>query len=644
MPPSFAQQRLWFIDQLDPGSAAYNLRFPLRLRGTLDVPVLRRALSAVVARHEALRTVFAAEGGEPVQVVRPPEPVPFPAVDLGRLAEERREAEAARLAGEEALRPFDLSRGPLLRATLLRLGDGDHAALFTMHHVVSDGWSMGVLVRELSALYHAFSRGEPSPLPELPVQYADYAVWQRERVSGEALEAQLAWWRERLAGAPPTLELPADRPRLPAGEAPAQTCLVELPPGLTRRLRELAQAEGATPFMALLAGFSLLLARYSGQDDVVVGSPIAGRTRSELEGLIGFFVNTLALRTDLSGDPSFRGLLRRVREATLGAFQHQDLPFERLVEELAPERSLTHAPLFQVMFALQNTEQSALRLGELRMEPLPPGEGVTQFDLDLSLQEGPERIVGTLRYRRDRFDAPTVERMLAHFRILLEAALAAPDRPVSGLPLLAGEERARVLEAWNATARAYPRGRCLHELVAEQAARTPDAPAVVFEGRVLVYAELDARADRLAHGLRLRGVGPEARVAIAVEKGFEMALAVLGVLKAGGAYVPLDPAYPPERLAWMLEDSGARVLLTQESLRQRLPEFAGEVCFVPTDGTPLPRPLPRKGGGENGTGPDNLAYVIYTSGSTGRPKGVAVQHRAVVNYAVDMAERLGLGP
>ncbi len=640
LPLSFAQQRLWFIDQLQPGAAAYVLPFPLRLRGALEVRALRRALSEVVRRHEVLRTVFVVEGGEPAQSVRPAGPVAFPAVDLAGLGAARGEREAARLAAGEALRPFDLARGPLLRTVLVRLGPDDHAVLFTLHHVVSDGWSTGVLTRELSALYEAFVRGGASPLPALPVQYADYAAWQRAR-DGGALKEQLRWWTVQLAGAPPELDLPVDRPRRPVAEGPARAVAIALPPELSRELHETARREGATPFMVLLAGFALLLSRYSGQEDVVVGTPIAGRTRVELEGLIGFFVNTLAMRTDVSGTerPSFRGLLGRVREAALGAFHHQDLPFERLVEALQPERSLSRTPLFQVMFALQNVEEGALRLGNLRVEPLSCGEGVTPFDLDLALHAGPGRVAGTLRYRADLFEHATAERMLEHFRLLLEGGLRSPERPVSTLTMLAPEERAQVVEAWNATGREFPRERCLHELFAEQAARTPAAPAVVFEGRALSYAELQEGAGRLARRLRRLGVGAETRVGICVERGPGMALAILGVLAAGGAYVPLDPAYPAERLEYMLRDSGARVLVAEAGAAAGLPEFGGEVVWLGADdGTGGGSAPPRS------PFPDALAYVIYTSGSTGTPKGVAVPHRAVVNFATDMAARLGLGP
>jgi amino acid adenylation domain-containing protein len=637
-PLSFAQQRLWFIDQLQPGSTAYNVPAALRLRGALDARTLRRALAALVRRHEALRTVLPVRDGEPVQEIRPAGPLPFPVVELAALAPERREAEAVRLAAEEAARPFDLARGPLLRATLLKLDRDDHAALFTMHHVVSDAWSMEVLTREVSALYGAYSRGEEPRLPELPVQYADYAAWQRGWLTGETLEAQLAWWRERLAGAPPVLEIPSDRPRRTLAEAPWRAVPVALPAGTTRALRELARREGATPFMALLAAWQLLLGRYAGEDDVVVGSPIAGRTRAETEGLIGFFVNTLVLRADVSGEAGFRGLLARVRETTLGAFQHQDLPFERLVEELLPERSLTHAPLFQVVFSLEAAGAAGPRLGDVGMEPLYAGAGVTQFDLDLDLEEGPEQVRGVLRYRTDLFEAATTERMAGHFRVLLEGVLGDPDRPLAEVSLLGGEERAQVVARWNATARPYPRERCLHELVSAQAARTPGAPAVLWEGRATTYAELEAGAGVVAERLRERGVRPETRVGICVEKGPGAALAILGVLRAGGAYVPLDPAYPVGRLEYLLADSGAALVLTQPELAGRFAGSGVEVVLLNE------APRSRAPGPAHPPSPENLAYVIYTSGSTGAPKGVAVPHRAVVNLAVDMAERLGLRP
>jgi amino acid adenylation domain-containing protein len=640
-PLSFAQQRLWVVDRLEPGSAAYNMPSALRLRGALDTAALRAALGELVRRHEALRTTFEERGGAPVQVVRPPAPVPLPVLDLRALPRAERERRARRLADAEAALPFDLVRGPLLRTMLMRLGDEDHVLCFTLHHIVSDGWSMGVLVREVSALYGAFGHGEEPRLAELPVQYADYAVWQRSRLGEDALEGQLTYWRERLAGAPRLLEIPTDRPRTAERDARAGNHPFTLPAELSRGLRELAHREGATLFMALLAAWQTLLGRYAGQDDVVVGSPVAGRTRPETEGLIGFFVNMLALRGESGGDPTWSELLGRTRATALAAYAHQELPFERLVEALVVERSLAHAPLFQVVFALDQGAEldGRLRLGDLEPERFGEGAGVAQFDLDLTVRDSGASVGGTLAYRSALFDAATIARMAGHLRVVLEAMVADPRRRLSELSLASGAERAQVQHAWNETARELPGG-CLHERVALQARRTPDAPAVVFEGCAISHGELDERANRLAHGLRRRGVGPEVRVGISVEKGPELAAALLAVLKAGGAYVPLDPAHPAERIAFMLRDSGAALLLTGASLAGRvpadgIPTISLESLRRETAADPADAP-------ESGVSAQNLAYVIYTSGSTGTPKGAAVPHAAVVNFAADMAQRLGL--
>ena len=657
LPLSFAQQRLWLIEQLDPGDPASNLPTALRLRGPLDVDALETAVAEVARRHETLRTVFRpGPDGDAAQTVLEPGPFAFRRVELSGVPEAEREARVRELAREEAAAPFDLAAGPLLRGALLRLAADEAVALFTVHHIVSDEWSTPILVREVSALYAAIAEGRPSPLPELPVQYADYAAWQRAWVAGATLERQLAYWRERLAGAPPLLELPTDRPRPAVADPRGGVRTFHLSAELADALRELSRAEGATLFMTLLAGFQALLARYAGTDDVPVGTPVAGRTRLETEGLIGFFVNTLVLRADFGADPDVRGLLARTRERMLEAQTHQDLPFERLVDELRVERSFGHTPLFQAMFTLADLGGESLRLGEVEVEPLETGTGATPFDLALVVSGEGGGLRGSVEFRAELWDADTVDRMMRYFRVLLEGMAARPDARVSALPLLAPGEREAVLERWNATDRAFPRDLTLHAAFEAQAARTPDAPAVIWEGGELSFAELDARAAAVARRLHALGVGPEARVGISLRRGPEMPAAILGALKAGAAYVPLDPDYPEGRLRWVLEDCGARVLLTEDALAARFAWFGGEVVACDTPHPPAPSPT--RGEGEHDS-PESgqavagcslfpvpcslsLAYVIYTSGSTGRPKGVAVSHRAVVNYALDMAARMGL--
>ncbi|HEX6036828.1 non-ribosomal peptide synthetase, partial [Longimicrobium sp.] len=628
LPLSFAQQRLWFLDQLQPGGAAYNVPRAVRLSGALDVSALERALTEIVRRHETLRTRFPSVGGEPAQVIETAAPMGIAVEDLSHLPADEREAEARRMAADEARAPFDLARGPLLRARLLRLAEDDHALLFTLHHAVSDGWSTGILVREVSALYDAFARGAPSPLTPLPVQYADFAAWQRAWLAGDVLETQLGYWRTRLAGAPPLLDLPTDRPRASVPSDRGASVSFALSAETVGALRALSRREGATMFMTLLAAWQLLLARYSGQDDVSVGTPVAGRTRLETEGLIGFFVNTLVLRTDLSGAPSFRALLGRVREATLGAHQHQEVPFEKLVEELAPERSLSHTPLFQAMFVLQNNALEALRLGELHAAPFAADAESAKFDLTLALAETDDAVAGSLTYRAELWDAATMERMAAHFAALVEAAAAQPERSVAELAFLADTERAQ-LAAWNDTERAYDLDASLHGLFEAQAARTPDAVAVQLDDETLTYAGLDARANQLARHLRGLGVGAETRVGVCAERSTELVVALLAVLKAGGAYVPIDPSYPADRIAYMLEDSGIPVLLTQARLADALPPHGARVVRVDADRETIAAESADALSVD--VAPEQLAYVIYTSGSTGRPKGAMNAHRGIVN-------------
>jgi amino acid adenylation domain-containing protein len=640
-PASFAQQRLWFLERLEPDQAVYNMPRAMRLRGRLDVRALQGALEEIVRRHEALRTVFRARDAAPLQVVLPPRPLHLPLHDLSALPVPEREDALRDLVRDEERRPFDLAAGPLFRAMLVRLGEEEHALLWSMHHIVGDGWSLGVFHRELAALYGAFTRGAPSPLQELPVQYADYTLWQREYLKGEVLERQLSWWRGRLAGAPALLELPTDRPRPPAQTYRGAYEAIELSGELAERLRALGRREGATLYMVLLGAFQVLLGRYSGSEDVVVGSPIAGRTRAGTEELIGFFVNTLVLRTELSGDPGFREVLRRVRETTLGAYEHQELPFERLVAELAPERSLSHSPLFQVMFALNGLADAGEGLPGLRTERLETGLPTTKFDLSLGFAEHAGGLRGGIEYSVDLFDAETIRRMAAHLERVLEQVAADADTRLSRLELPGEAERRRVVEEWNRTEARYPAGRCIHQLVEAQVERTPHAPAVVHEGEVLTYRELNERANRLARCLRRLGVGPEVRVGVCLERSLEMVVAVLAAVKAGGAYVPLDPAYPAERLGFMLADSAAAVLLTQERLRETLPVPAGtRVVSVDLAGAELAGESAENL--ESGAEPCSPAYVIYTSGSTGTPKGVAIEHRAIVSYTTSVVREYAL--
>ncbi len=628
-PLSFSQERLWFLDRLDPGSPAYNIPAALHLRGPLHPGVLTACLDEVIRRHEALRTTFVmpeATAAGAVQIVAPVLRLPLRLIDLRGLRGLARDArdEARRLAAAEARLPFDLARGPLVRGMLVALGDEEHVLLLTLHHAIADGWSMRILVREISLLYEAFSASQPSPLPELPIQYGDFAAWQREHLQGPVLAEQIAWWRRALASAPVVLDLPLDHPRGPVPNSRGGGQPFALPSEVQERLHAVVREQGVTLFMTVLLAFQALLCRCSRQEDVLVGTPIANRNRVETEDLIGFFANTLVLRGDLSGGPTFREGLTRVREVCLGAFAHQDLPFERLVAELNPERDLGRSPLFQVMFLLQSFG-GAPRSGPLAIEPLEVPAGVAKFDLTLGLSEGGRGMFGNLEYRRDLFEPVTAARFVAQFKALLAGALTAPDAPLPDLPLLDETERHQLVREWNDTATGYEPDVCLHELIAQQAARTPDAPALSFEGESLTYAEVDRRANHLAWRLREMGVGPEVRVAVAVERSLELPLALLAVLKAGGAYVPLDPSYPQERLDYMLEDSGAAVQLTRERL-------LGE----------------REDAPDSGVQRDNLAYVIYTSGSTGRPKGAMNSHRGIVNrlrwmqsaYGLDSSDRV----
>ncbi|MGK7948457.1 MAG: amino acid adenylation domain-containing protein [Xenococcaceae cyanobacterium] len=645
IPLSFAQQRLWFLDQLEGESSTYNMPVALSLNGSLKVEALEQALTEIVRRHEILRTCFKIVNGNPIQDINSSIKLTLPLVNLQELPDQNQSLEVKRLATEEAQQPFDLSQEPLLRVSLLKLAFDKHVLLLTMHHIISDGWSLGILVQELSVLYQAFCAGKPSPLPELPIQYADFAAWQRQWLQGEILEKQLRYWKQKLSGAPPLLNLPTDRPRPPVQTFQGSSKSFVLSQELTEKLKVLSHNSGVTLFMTLLSAWSVLLSRYSRQEELVIGSPIANRNRQEIEPLIGFFVNTLALRINLQNNPPFSKLLARVRQITLDAYAHQDLPFEQLVQELQPERNLSHSPLFQVMFVLQNVPIGKLELPGLTLTPIEQESKTAKFDLTLSMEETEQGLKGELEYNSDLFDAATIARMEGHFQVLLKGIVTNPHQPIGQLPLLTPAEQHQLLVEWNDTQADYPQDKCIHQLFEEQVERTPEAIAVVFEEQQLTYLELNSRANQLAHYLKSLGVGAEVLVGICVERSIEMIVGLLGILKAGGAYVPIDPAYPPERIGYMLEDAQVSVLLTQAKLLHRLPAYQGQVVCLDLAQERISDRSPDNL--SSNVNPKNLAYVIYTSGSTGKPKGVLITHKGLMNlifwhlrvFAVTSADR-----
>ncbi|HEX8150720.1 MAG TPA: amino acid adenylation domain-containing protein [Pyrinomonadaceae bacterium] len=631
-PLSFGQQRLWFVQRLSPNSHVYNIPHALRLEGPLDPRALEEALTEIVRRHEILRTTFRVRDGEPVQVIGPTRRVEIKVEDYSGLGEAEREAEVLRAATQRARTVVDMERGPLFRAYLFRLAHDEHVLLVCMHHILSDGWSLGVFYRELEALYAAFSEGRPSPLAEPPIQYVDFALWQRDYLKGEVLERHLDYWRAQLSGSLTPLELPTDRPRPAVQTFAGATESRLLPAYMTAALEELSRQAGATMFMTTAAAFQTQLHLYTGRADVVIGTATANRTREEFEGLIGFFTNTLVLRADLSGNPTFRELLGRVRESALGAYAHQDVPFEKLVEEVEPKHNLSYSPLFQVGFLFEEAASQPIRLRGLRVRAFNVEDGSAKWDISLALANTRRGLLAMLDYNTDLFDPETVRRMLGHLEQLLKTVIANPDARLSELSLLTDAERKQLVDDYNATEEDFPREFCFHNLFERQAERMGDAPALCCADEQLSYEQLNAAANQLAHHLITAGIGPEHRVAICLERSPRMVIALLAINKAGGAYVPLNEHWPPNRLHFILEDANVSAVLTQRSLRHLLPTetdfpvWSLDEEWPQISRNPRENPPPR-------AAPDNLIYVYYTSGSTGIPKGVMMGHRGVVNYA-----------
>ena len=641
LPLSFAQQRFWFLERMAPGSPLYTIATPLLLRGTLDLAALNASLEALVARHEILRTCFPTLDGQPVQRIESSASIALEQLDLSALDPASRAAAVPAHLASLAARSFDLAQSPPARWSLLRLTADQHILLLCVHHIIMDGWSFGVLLHELVTLYNAAVSGQAAVLPALPLQYADYAAWQREWLQGAVLEQHENYWKQQLQAPLPLLNLPADHPR-PAMQSfrGAQYQLV-VAEQVAEGLASLSRQSETTLFMTLLAAFNVLLSRLSGQSDIVLGTPVAGRTHQESEALLGCFVNTLVLRTDLSGQPSFRELLGRVRTVCLEAYAHQELPFEQLVELLQPQRDTSRSPLFQVTFGLQNASGGTQQWVGLEVQGLEIDTHTAKFDLTLVFAELERGLEGLIEYNTDLFEEQTIARMAGHLQTLLAAIVANPDMPISKLPLLTAPERKQILGEWNATAAEYP-SQSTHELFVAQALRAPDAIALAFEGQQLTYAELNRRANQLAHYLRGLGVGPDMLVGICLERSLDLVVGILGVLKAGSAYVPLDPAYPIDRLALMIDDARLSVLLTHSHLQESLPVGYGFSLCLDTNwegiaGEPDQEPTP-------GTTPQSLAYVIYTSGSTGQPKGTLLSHQGLCNMAIAQIHAFHLLP
>ena len=640
LPLSSGQKRILFLDQFEPGTPTYNISSAIRFRGVLDIQALEACLNEIVKRHEPLRTRFSIESGQPVQEIAPAEDISISLglTELDRIPETVRESEMERLLLEEAQRPFDLKQDLKLRAALIRLNLEDHMLILTMHHISSDGWSLGILLREVATLYEAFATGKPSPLADLEIQYVDYVNWHQQWFQGEVAEKQLSYWKKQLEHAPTLLEIPADRPRPALQSYHGDRYSLRLPMDLTASLKSLTRQEGATLFMTLLAAFQTLFFRYTNQDDILIGSPIAGRNRPEITGLIGLFINTIVIRGDLSNDPTFRELLRRVRQAALKAYEHPDVPFEKLVEELQPIRSLSYTPLFQNMLVLQNTPFDMQNLVQMSFREV--STATSKFDLYLSMIETGDQLIGEVEYSTAIFNRETIARMMGHFETLLREIVNQPDKHLSEINILTVEEHEQLLRTWNQTQMDFE-SVCIQQLFEAQAAQSPDATAVTFEGKSLTYQQLNELANQLAHYLQTLGIKPDTLVGVYMERSLDMVVGLLGILKAGGAYVPLDPAFPSDRVEFMLSDSNAAILLTQERLADELSVSQSmKLVCIDQDWPMLARQHTENP--EPQTRPEHLAYVIYTSGSTGKPKGVQIQHQSVVNFLTSMRQQPGL--
>ena len=642
VPLSFAQKRMWFLDQLQPASSFYTMFETFDLKGALSVAALAHSYNELLKRHTILRTLFPVIDDEPVQIVQAPKQTFLPQIDLRALPPQERETVLHQLATTEAEQPFDFTQGPLLRLNLILLAEEEHILCFTMHHIIADGWSTAILVQELATLYRAFIEGKPTPLADLPIQYSDYAFWQQEWLRSQRYSRQLAYWKHYLAAAPTVLELPTDYPRPAIQSYQGKQRFFTLPQPLLTQLKAQSLKEGVTPFMWLLAIFQVVLYRYTGQEDILVGSPMAGRNHRELEKLIGYFANTLVLRTQLNGSQTFRAVLKRVKEVTLDAFAHQEMPFEKLVEELHIERSLSHNPLFQVMFVLQNLPPSSLALPDLAVQARLLGERKTaRFDLTLALEENGPELIGSVEYNSDLFAPITIQHFIEHFQILLTETLVQPEQRLANLQLLTPTEYQKILIDWNQTQRLLPEQPCLHHLFEEQAARIPDAIALIYEEQSLTYQQLNIQANQLAHYLHRLQVGPEVPVAVCLERSLALLVSLLGILKAGGVYVPLDPRTPAQRIAKILEDTQAPILITQEHLQLSLPASQAHIISLESEWPQIER-YPGHISPRTSVQPDNLAYIISTSGSTGQPKCVQIVHAAVCNLLIDLRHRLAL--